>query len=92
MRKFEFKFGLLTNRIRFKLSEQVQKLKKTFCISILYYPSIHPERLIGRGESIIWASQSPDLNPLDFYLWEHLKHIHMYSQPVTIMEELHQRT
>ena len=31
---------------------------------------------IGRG-SIAWAARSPDLSPLDFHLWEHLK---LYTQ------------
>ncbi|CAK9806442.1 hypothetical protein ANTPLA_LOCUS4888 [Anthophora plagiata] len=32
-----------------------------------------PQRWIGRGGSIPWPPRSPDLTPLDFYLWETLK-------------------
>ena len=28
---------------------------------------------IGRGGPIAWPARSPDLNPLDFHLWGHLK-------------------
>ena len=30
---------------------------------------------IGRGGPIAWPARSPDLNPLDFHLWGHLKSI-----------------
>ena len=30
---------------------------------------------ISRGGSIAWPARSPDLNPLDFHLWGHLKSI-----------------
>ena len=30
-------------------------------------------RVISRFTEITWASHSPDLNPLDFFLWGHLK-------------------
>ncbi|EFN69121.1 hypothetical protein EAG_14837, partial [Camponotus floridanus] len=28
---------------------------------------------IGRGGPIPWPARSPDLNPLDFFFWGHLK-------------------
>jgi hypothetical protein len=31
------------------------------------------DQWIGRGGSTAWPPRSPDLNPLDFYLWGHLK-------------------
>lgn len=34
-----------------------------------------PNRWIGRNGPIHWPARSPDLNPLDFYLWGHLKTI-----------------
>ena len=42
---------------------------------------------IGRGEPIPWPPRSPDLNPLDFYLWGHLKAL-VYATPVPD-EEIH---
>jgi hypothetical protein len=32
-----------------------------------------PGHWIGRGGPIAWPPHSYDLNPLDFYLWNHLK-------------------
>ncbi|KAJ4431598.1 hypothetical protein ANN_20197 [Periplaneta americana] len=49
-----------------------------------------PNRWIGRGGRIAWPSRSPDLNPLDFYLWGHLKSL-VYSSPVPDLESLRNR-
>ncbi|EZA51396.1 hypothetical protein X777_09665, partial [Ooceraea biroi] len=32
-----------------------------------------PDRWIGRGGRISWPARSPDLTPLDLFLWGHLK-------------------
>lgn len=32
-----------------------------------------PERWIGRRGPVEWAARSPDLTPLDFYLWGYVK-------------------
>ena len=34
---------------------------------------ILPDRWIGRGKPVPWPTRSPDLNPLDFFLWSYLK-------------------
>jgi hypothetical protein len=39
------------------------------------------DRWIGRGGPIAWPPRSPDLNPLDLYLWRHLKTL-VYVAPV----------
>jgi hypothetical protein len=39
---------------------------------------------------VSWPPRSPDLNPLDFYLWGHLKSL-VYATPVNIQQELWQR-
>ncbi|KAJ4427803.1 hypothetical protein ANN_25456, partial [Periplaneta americana] len=49
-----------------------------------------PDRWIGRGGPIAWPSRSPDLNPLDFYLWGHLKSL-VYSSPMPDLESLRNR-
>ncbi|KAJ4428626.1 hypothetical protein ANN_24671 [Periplaneta americana] len=49
-----------------------------------------PDRWIGRGGPIAWPPCSPDLNPLDFYLWGHLKSL-VYSSPVPDLESLRNR-
>lgn len=55
-----------------------------------YLGEIFPERWIGRGGSIEWPPRSPDLNPLDFYLWGHLK-TEVYRTKPTSLEDLENR-
>lgn len=40
-----------------------------------------PNRWIGRRGPINWPARSPDLNPLDYFLWGHLKEA-VYSREV----------
>lgn len=47
----------------------------------------YPNRWIGRGAPVAWPARSPDLNPLDFFLWGHLKTL-VYDSPVDTIEEL----
>ncbi|KAJ4427702.1 hypothetical protein ANN_25354 [Periplaneta americana] len=49
-----------------------------------------PDRWVGGGGPIAWPPRSPDLNPLDFYLWGHLKSL-VYSSPVPDLESLRNR-
>jgi hypothetical protein len=44
-----------------------------------------PGRWVGAGVPIAWSPRSPDLNPLDFYMWDHLK-LPVYSSPVDDIE------
>lgn len=47
-------------------------------------------RWIGRRGPILWPARSPDLNPLDFYLWGHMKQL-VYAVEITTEEQLMQR-
>lgn len=47
-------------------------------------------RWIGRRGPISWPPRSPDLNPLDFYLWGYLKGA-VYSSVISSREELWNR-
>lgn len=38
-------------------------------------------RCIGRGGPVHWPPRSPDLTPLDFFVWGHMKSL-VYSSPV----------
>lgn len=49
-----------------------------------------PERWIGRGGPTKWPPRSPDLTPLDFFLWGFVKDI-VYSSPVADLETLKRR-
>jgi hypothetical protein len=47
------------------------------------------DKWIGRAGPAAWPSCSPDLSLLDFYLWEHSKHL-VYSAPIENEETLRQ--
>ena len=47
-------------------------------------------RWIGRGGPVNWPARSPDLSPLDFFLWGYMK-TEVYSSPVESEMELVQR-
>lgn len=49
-----------------------------------------PGSWIGRGGPYPWPARSPDLNPLDFFLWGHLKSVVYRTQPADL-EVLKQR-
>ncbi|GBM45707.1 hypothetical protein AVEN_14150-1 [Araneus ventricosus] len=46
-----------------------------------------PTRWIERGGPVAWPPRSPDLNPLDFFFWEHMKSL-VYETPVNSAEDL----
>ncbi|KAM0730360.1 hypothetical protein ACS0PU_002689 [Formica fusca] len=47
----------------------------------------YPNAWIGHGGPINWPARSPDLNPLDFFLWGHMKE-HVYREPIDNDAEL----
>ncbi|ERL90160.1 hypothetical protein D910_07514 [Dendroctonus ponderosae] len=49
-----------------------------------------PSRWIGRGGPVNWPARSPDLYPLDYYLWGNLSNI-IYATEVDSPEELLRR-
>ena len=46
-----------------------------------------PDRWIGRDGPIMWPARSPDITPLDFFLWGYLK-TKVFRTPVGSVEEL----
>lgn len=40
-----------------------------------YLQQRFPDRLISFRTQVMWPPRSPDLNPLDFYLWGHIKQL-----------------
>jgi hypothetical protein len=48
------------------------------------------DRWTGRGGPTAWPPCSPDLNPLDFFLWKHLNTL-VYAVPVDKEEARHHR-
>lgn len=52
-----------------------------------YFDAQFPNRWIGNGGPIPWSAWSLDLNPIDFFLWGHLKSL-VYETPVDREDEL----
>ena len=50
----------------------------------------YPNRWIGRGGPRAWPARSPDLTPLDFFLWETIKE-YVYRMPINTVQELSDR-
>ena len=62
-----------------------------FTANVRNYLDRHfPARWIGRGGYVAWPARSPDLTPLDFFLWGHVKTI-VYETPVDTVQELRER-
>jgi len=49
-----------------------------------YLDQMFPERWMGRYDPIRWPARSPDLNPLDFFLWGYCKEIVYKKLPENI--------
>ncbi|GBN12788.1 hypothetical protein AVEN_175699-1 [Araneus ventricosus] len=49
-----------------------------------------PQWWIGRGAVMAWPQRSPDITPLDFYLWGYVKQ-HEYSERINDINHLKQR-
>lgn len=49
-----------------------------------------PNRWIGRGGAIAWPPRSPDLNPLDFFIWGYFKEV-VYQRENNTEQELRQK-
>lgn len=47
-------------------------------------------RWIGRGGPMAWPARSPDLTPLDFFLWGYIKSL-VYQEPPTTPENMQER-
>ncbi|XP_025204363.1 uncharacterized protein LOC112601133 [Melanaphis sacchari] len=52
-----------------------------------YLNEIFPNRWIGTHGVISWPARSPDLTPLDFFLWGHLKNV-VYADPPINLQDL----
>jgi hypothetical protein len=55
-----------------------------------YLDESFPNRWLGRGGPVAWTPRSPDLTPLDYYLWGHMKTL-VYKTKVDSREALRDR-
>jgi hypothetical protein len=65
-------------------------IQLSFILAVLCEVSYH-DLGIGRGERTAWPPRSPDLNPLEFYVWGHLNTL-LYAAAVDNEKALHRRT
>jgi len=56
-----------------------------------YLNESFPNRWLGCGGPVAWPPRSPDLTPLDYYLWGHMKTL-VYETMVKSRAALHDRT
>ncbi|GBO36763.1 hypothetical protein AVEN_112134-1 [Araneus ventricosus] len=49
-----------------------------------------PQRWTGEGAVMAWPPRSPDITPLDFYLWGYVKQ-HVYNERINGINHLKQR-
>lgn len=49
-----------------------------------YLDTTFRERWIGRNGTIHWPARSPDMTPLDFFLWGYLKGLVYFTQPTDL--------
>ncbi|GBM84562.1 hypothetical protein AVEN_33839-1 [Araneus ventricosus] len=49
-----------------------------------------PKKVISYGGCVEWPPRSPDLNPLDFFLWGYIKQ-RLYATPPSTLQELRNR-
>lgn len=74
--------------VRQRLRFQLDGCPAHYSRPVRNWLNIHyPERWIGRGGPVAWPARSPDLTPLDFFLWGHLKAL-VYRNPIRTREEL----
>ena len=55
-----------------------------------YLNESFPNLWLGRGGPVAWPPRSPDLTPLDYYLWGHMKTL-VYETKVNSKAELRPR-
>jgi hypothetical protein len=58
-----------------------------FSLVVWAHLNIYREQWIGRVGPIVWPAWSPDLMPLDFFLWGNVNSV-MYATPVDTRHEL----
>lgn len=63
-----------------------------FCTTVRQWLNTNfQNRWIGRGGPIPWPARSPDLTPMDYYVWGHMKSLVYDESPVPSIQELRTR-
>ncbi|GBO01243.1 hypothetical protein AVEN_271189-1 [Araneus ventricosus] len=75
--------------MQFHNFQKVSSLKRTTLLHTTATTTF-PQRWIVRGAVMAWPPRSPDITPLDFYLWGYVKQ-HVYSERINDINPLKQR-
>jgi hypothetical protein len=90
LRNFFYPF-LQRNRLTGKIIFQQDGASVHFAKSVrLWLNEKFGDRWIGRGGPISWAPRSPDLTPLDFFLWGYIK-TNIYKTRIKDLDDLKDR-
>ena len=75
-------------QIRQRLWLQHDGAPAHFALNVREYLNyVFPKRWIWRGGPVQWPSRSPDLTPMDFFIWGEMKCL-VYETPIDTPEEL----
>jgi hypothetical protein len=74
--------------LRKKMWFQHDRAAAHFALQIReHLTATYKDRWIGRGGPVAWPPRSPDLTPLDFFVWGYIKTL-IYPRPVDSEEDL----
>lgn len=74
--------SLLTRQ---KLILQLDGAPAHFATNVRHYlDRKFDNKWIGRGGPVAWPPRSPDLTPMDFFLWGYVKSVVYKNQPTTV--------
>ena len=59
----------------------------SFVCTTSSFSSVYSACWVGENGTVSWPPRSPDLTPLDFFLWGHMKSV-IFETPVNTQEEL----
>ncbi|GBL93706.1 hypothetical protein AVEN_166751-1 [Araneus ventricosus] len=68
-------------------SNTTAPLRTRYQVSNLYIRDTFQQQVIGYGGCVEWPPRSPDMNPLDFFLWGYIKQ-RVYATPPPTLQEL----
>jgi Helix-turn-helix domain (DUF4817) len=80
----------LEDRLNFKYFQQDGAPAHNALISRNYLNENYPQKWIGTHGPILWPARSPDITPLDFFIWGYIKD-KVYSDTPQNVDDLKQR-
>lgn len=76
--------------IRLNMWLQLDGAPAHFARPVRLFLNENYHRWVGRGGTVAWPPRSPDMTPMDYFLWGTMKQ-EVYSSPVNTLEELENR-